>query len=757
MASAKTDLAGIQDLANQFFNRFAGLDRGHGKSTVGVGQSPGGKTEANCETIRSGPTKLLWEKHLEGEIGLGIFPLRDDATCSWGAIDIDVYDGLDHSALERKIALLGLPLLVCRSKSGGAHCYLFMSEPVDATLIQAKLTEWAAALGHSGVEVFPKQTKLASKKEFGNWLNMPYQDGNRSVRYGIGEDGKRITPAAFLDLADARAISGAELENIASPKKPNSQVKEAASGPIPEGKRHATLVSKAGKFRTISLEHEDIEIALLNINGQFCVPPMEAKEVRQIVKSVCKYPAGPQGTPLTDTGNGLRLVDAYGSDLRYCAVWKKWMIWRGQRWEQDGLHKIFMLAKQTAVEILQETKQALIEGNDQAKAIGNWAFKSQDRTRLEAMVWAAQSELAVTPDVFDRDVMLLNFRNGTLDLGSMNFRNHDRDDLITKMVPVEFDPEAVCPHWESFVDRIMDGDESLVAFLRRAIGYSLTGDVGEQCLFILYGGGANGKSTLIETISKMLDGYACKSEMSSFLEKKNESVSNDIARLKGARFVSAVEAGRGKRLNEPLIKEITGGDTISARFLFREFFDFRPEFKLFLATNARPEIQGVDEAIWRRVYLLPFDVFIPAAERDKGLLKKLEAELPGIMNWALEGCRAWQLQGLAPPGRVLAATAEYRADMDLLADFLLTKCSRGLNEDGLDSSGNELIAPVADVFASYCTWCFENGEDAVQRKTFGTMLRERGIRGENKRINGTVKRVYLGLALRDPAERDMPF
>jgi len=202
-------------------------------------------------------------------------------------------------------------------------------------------------------------------------------------------------------------------------------------------------------------------------------------------------------------------------------------------------------------------------------------------------------------------------------------------------------------------------------FMQRAVGYALTGDVGEQCLFVMWGTGANGKSTFVETLHALLGDYAQKAEMRTLLHRDTDTVRNDLARLRGARLVSAVEIGRGKRLNEELVKELTGGDTITARFLVREYFEFRPEFKLFLAVNHKPQIHGTDEAIWRRVKLVPFNVYIPPEERDKALGGKLRAELPGILNWALEGCLEWQRGGLREPEEVIAATADYRREQDL--------------------------------------------------------------------------------------------
>jgi putative DNA primase/helicase len=227
-------------------------------------------------------------------------------------------------------------------------------------------------------------------------------------------------------------------------------------------------------------------------------------------------------------------------------------------------------------------------------------------------------------------------------LHKATLRKHRREDLITKLAPVDYVPQAQCPEWEKFLDRIMAGNRALIAFLQRAVGYALTGDTREQVLFVLYGTGANGKTTFLETVRAMLGDYAMHTNFSAFLQSEHSTARNDLARLAGARFVSASEVQGGRRLSEDVIKQITGGDTVTARYLYHEFFEYRPQCKLFLAVNHRPVIRGTEHAIWRRVHLIPFTVTIPNEEQDKTLGEKLRAELPGILNWATQGCRDWQ-------------------------------------------------------------------------------------------------------------------
>ena len=287
------------------------------------------------------------------------------------------------------------------------------------------------------------------------------------------------------------------------------------------------------------------------------------------------------------------------------------------------------------------------------------------------------------------------------------------------------------------------GTADLIAYLQRLVGYTLTGLTGEQMMAIPYGSGANGKSTLLETIAGLLGDYAQQTPSETLVATKNRGIPNDLARLRGARFVSAVETGEGNRLAESLVKQMTGGDRIAARFLYQEVFEFTPAFKLFLATNHKPVIRGTDAAIWRRIHLIPFDVTIPEAERDPNLKAKLAAEASGILNWALEGCRTWQREGLQPPTEVRAATAEYRGEMDVLAAFLEDQC--------VEQAGAKVQS--SKLYAAYKTWCDENGEYAVSNKAFSLRLRERGV--ENMRKSSGMHWLGLGL-LADPSRLLQP-
>lgn len=270
----------------------------------------------------------------------------------------------------------------------------------------------------------------------------------------------------------------------------------------------------------------------------------------------------------------------------------------------------------------------------------------------------------------DTHPWLLNVANGTLDLRTGQLRPADRADLLTKAAPVVYAPTATCPQWEAFLDRILGGDKELIRYVQKAASYSLTGLDTEECFFVLHGVGQNGKSTLVETLSALLGtDYAQQATPDLLMQKKQDRHATELAVLRGARLVASVETGQGKRLNESLIKSMTGGDRIRANFMHQETFEFRPEFKVWLSTNHKPVITGTDLGIWQRIRLIPFNVQIPDNERDGAFKTRLResAALSGILNWAIEGALLWQQEGLKPPQAVTEATQAYREEMDVLA------------------------------------------------------------------------------------------
>jgi len=448
---------------------------------------------------------------------------------------------------------------------------------------------------------------------------------------------------------------------------------------------------------------------------------------------------------LSELGNAERLVARHGNDVRFCHEWGKWLIWSGTHWQIDLTGEVERRAKETVRSMYAEA--AKIEDEEQRAAVAKFAARSETSRAITAMVNLAKTEqeIPVLSDQLDSDTWLLNCKNGTLDLRTGKLRPHNRKDYITRFVPIEYDPMADFVGWAQFLNRIMDGNEELVSFLQRAIGYSLTGSTREQCLFMPYGSGANGKSTFLEAIAEMLAGYAQRTPTDTLMAKDTSGISNDIARLKGARFVVASEVEEGRRMAESLVKQMTGSEKLTARFMRAEFFEFTPHFKLWVGTNHKPVIRGTDMAIWRRIKLIPFNVTIPPEERDKDLPGKLRKELPGILNWAVEGCIDWLQNGLGEPEEVTKATDEYRSEMDVLTRFI-TDCCTTNTQRSIKSSV---------LYKKYAEWSRDNNEFTLSQTKFNAKLVEKGF----KKLNRSSGYYWEDISIVDEASDDeeIPF
>jgi putative DNA primase/helicase len=442
----------------------------------------------------------------------------------------------------------------------------------------------------------------------------------------------------------------------------------------------------------------------------------------------------------TDLGNGERFADRHRNDVRYCYQLSSWYYFDGKRWAKDDAGYVMRLAKETARSIFGEAQNA--EDGDRAKALGKWALSSQSAARLEAMLKLAESEptIPVALEDFDADPMLLNCLNGTVDLRTGQLREHRRGDHITKIAPVEYGPRAPAPTFERFLKRIQPSAE-VRGFLRRSVGYSITGDVREDVLFFLHGLGANGKSTLTNALLEALGDYGGAAAPDLLLIKRSAHPT-ELADLLGRRLVVSQEIEHGQRLAESLVKQITGRDQIKARYMRGDFFEFPPTHKVFLAANHKPAVRGTDHAIWRRIKLIPFDVTIPDAEKDTKLPEKLRSELAGVLAWAVRGCVEWQEDGLGEPEEVTKATAEYRDEEDILGRFLEECCI--VHKAARVGS--------ATLYKRFKDWCDEAGESANgtnwSQKVFSGELLTRGFeigRGTSDPFKGRM--VVLGVGL----------
>ena len=534
-------------------------------------------------------------------------------------------------------------------------------------------------------------------------------------------------------LEDAATIPQEVLALAQERSKNHEHVTGDVNGRIQDGERKATLVSLAGSMRTRGMSIPSIRAALEVDNEHRCVPPLEPNEIEDILASAAKWETGTFAEHLTDLGNARRLVRQHGQDMRYCHQ-NGWLVWDGRRWACDDTGVVQRYAKDTVRRIYAEATASPDEG--QRKAIADHARKSESEARIKAMISLAESEseVVVRHDDLDCDPWLLNVENGTLNLRTDEIRKHKQEDLITRLVSVPYDSNATCLGWLKFLERVTGDNPELIRFFQKAVGYSLTASTREQCFFILYGTGANGKSTFLNIIASLLGDYAKQTRTETLLIKRGDAIPNDIARLACARFVSAVETESGQRLAEGLVKQMTGGDKLTARFLHKEYFEFEPTFKLWLAVNHKPRIQGTDHAVWRRIRLVPFTVTIPETERDPDLGEKLKQDLPGILAWAVQGCSLWKSEGIKPPEAVKAATTEYREESDTIVSFIEECCE----------TGSKCEVTKADLYEGYVEWCKKCGERAVSKREFGIRLVEKGYSDDRTKKGRYWKGLELG-------------
>lgn len=459
-------------------------------------------------------------------------------------------------------------------------------------------------------------------------------------------------------------------------------------------------------------------------------PPKPKKPKLELVPAIA---AGEHADNFTDLGNAQRMARLYGDRIRYVAEFKKWLLWDGHRWQICGSSAIFTLAIETIRSMVSEALK--VDDFLLREKIIKHSLASESAAKLKAMIEIAEKlpGIPVQQHLLDTDHFKLNLLNGTLDLKTGMLHDPCREDYNTKQAAVEFDPSAKCPTWEKFLHRIMDGKTELIRYIQKAVGYSLSGATSQQCMYIAHGNGSNGKSTFIKTIESVLHDYSIHCPATTLMVKQ-EGISNDVARLRGSRFVAAVETDEGKRLAESLVKELTGGDVITSRFLYGEFFEFTPCFKIWLACNHKPVIRGSDMAIWRRVKLIPFAVTIPQSEWDLQLSEKLAMEKAGILNWMLAGCLAWQREGITDPPEVQAATSGYRKEMDLIGSWIDEACICLASVD----------ARASLLYDNFKAWCDDNGEWVMSNRMFGMKLAERGY----TKIQRNTGAHYTGIAVK---------
>jgi putative DNA primase/helicase len=428
-----------------------------------------------------------------------------------------------------------------------------------------------------------------------------------------------------------------------------------------------------------------------------------------------------EAPPFSDEDLALRFAALHVYTMRHVAMWGRWLKWTGKVWAKDEKKSAFSLSRQVCRAASRECPPKAAKSIASAKTVAAVERLAQ-----------ADPRLATTVDVWDADAWLLNTPDGVVDLRTGKLRAHSSGDYMTQITAVG--PGGDCPRFKAFMNEVMAGDEEMVAFVQRVLGYCLTGDISEEAIFFLHGTGQNGKGVLTSTIEWILADYCKSANDELFTQTHNDRHPTEVARLQGARMVLVTEVEEGKRWAEAKLKKLTGGDTLTAHFMRQDFFQFKPRFKPLISGNHKPQIKSVDVAMRRRLNLITFSVTIPPEKRDNELKTKLRAEGPGILQWMIEGCLAYQRIGLAAPQSVVDATDLYFKDEDSIAGWIEERCEVG---KGLKDAASKL-------FASWKHFAEKAGLYAGNTKRFKAEMSRLGYC--EKRLSFGI--VYEGLSTR---------
>jgi putative DNA primase/helicase len=660
-----------------------------------------------------GAVRLWWNEHPNANIGI-----KTGKDSNLIVLDVDGQEGL---ASLKALGLSETGTLSVRTGSGGLHLYY----------------QW------------PGHPVRNSAGKLGKGLDIRGDGG-----YTIGPPSRHVSGQLYKWQADLDHFAIAPLpETLAKLITTSTRraVNAKTETKVKSGGRNVYLTSVAGTLWNRLTNQETLRQALYVVNQRECDPPLSDREVDTIAASISKKPTG---NPLAAFGQtefdyARRMALFHSGEIHYVKSMKRWLIWTGSYWLYDDTSNVAMKAR--TKDMLSATLHAagtLTDSSPEEQARKRSDFRDAVKRRetkrtVDALIdlTASEPEISITPDALDTSPWLFNVKNGTLDLARGTLQPHAPAQLITKVSPVVFDEKATAPQWERFISQIFNGDDELSAYVQRVLGYMLTGDTREQQFWIAIGGGANGKSTVMRTMLRVLgegdSGYGATTQFSTFDADNRNEYGNDLAALKGKRAVFAIETERERNLAEARVKSITGGDAISCRFLYGEYFSFRPEFKCWLVVNHTPNVRNQDRGIWRRLKWVPFSVNFEETE-DKELSVKLSEELPGILNWLLTGLRQWQTIGMAEPDSVKQATEDVRRDSDIFGQWLEERTTK--------AEGAKTAA--TDLYWDYRAWSEERGElkYVLGHKYFGISLAERGYTRKHT-MQGNV---WLGIALVSP-------
>ncbi|MGO9120492.1 MAG: phage/plasmid primase, P4 family [Desulfomonilaceae bacterium] len=679
------------------------------------GKHPHIKDNLQAATADSEQITKWWSKWPTANIGIATGPAS-------GVFVLD-QDGSEGEAALNALEQTHGPLAVTwRSETGrGQHVYFLYPEGTAIKSSSGKIGTGLDIRGAKASVVAPPSRHHSGRRY--EWIASP-------------ESAPLADAPEWLIQAATDDERPANHSTVAS----NQDLAQVLNG-LPHGQRDDSINRYVWSRLGRGMSVDEVKVLVLEA-AKNCNPPLDEAEALEKVDRALAKLKHEQNFNLTDMGNAQRLANLFGNRIHF-SKHLGWLVYDGRRWAADNESRVQWFAKETVRQLYAEA--SLEADEDRRKALAALAMKCESASRIAAMVQLLPSEpgISVTHEMFDRDKMLLNVANGTLDLHSGQLRAHSPSDLITKLALVEYNPEAKCEGWEKFLLEIMDGNHELVSFLQRLLGYGLTGETKEQVWIFLWGKGENGKGTLLAAVANVLGDYAVNTPAETFLETSGGSIRNDLARLRGARLVTASEP-MGKKFDPAVLKSFTGQDPITARFLHREFFEYLPEGKLFFSANHRPDIRDTSHGFWRRVILVPFNRVFSGAEKDDSLRERLQAEASGILNWLIQGCLDWQASGLNAPEDIRLAVADYRSETDVLADFLDSCCETGPGQ----------TVTVKDLFDSYKTYCEDKSvRKALSKQKFNEDLLARPYI-KRDRIGIARIHTWIGIGLKGEASQD---
>jgi len=692
---------------------------------IGKGKKPFSKWQLRSEAIK----RLPWcaEQNAQGynvyfsacpRSGLG---RRKDADVPYGRSTWADFDHVSPEEAEQRIRDAGLPIPTFVINSGhGTHAWWIFGEEIAPEKVR-DLNDRAAKLLNSDPSV----------KNVGRIMRLPSFINKKppEAECYIVSTGEVVDLCAFETALSNSSTKTAEATTNSLQAGLEGHTLLAGDDPIPEGKRNESLFRLACGMRAKGHEESQIHTQISTINGIRCKPPLPDDELANIATSAASYAPGKEGSRyrLNDIGNGKRLADSARGKYLYCPEFKEWYHFDGTRWS-NAFGGIEQKTKEVIDGMYDEVKAA-----DQSDLFKHAKSSSQE-SHFNAMIRLARTERGMWRPIsqFDRDPILLNLPNGTLNPSTGELRPHSPDDYITMITNVSYDVDATCPTFDSFMTRIFNGDLEMILYMQAFAGYCLTGDVSERMMAMWYGNGRNGKTTLAKLLQKMLGDYATTASTSVVLRAPAQSDKTyDIARLKGKRFVTMSESDENHRMSEARMKNVTGNEEIVCRYLYKNPFVFHPNFKLVLLSNYQPEVSAYDQAVWDRIHPVGFDVRIPDEEKDLKLDEKLWEEAPGVLNWAIQGCLRWQAEGLKKPFKVEQAASEYRESYNTIGRFIDDCCQRG------GRVANK------DLYLTYVKWCDGWESTPSSNKEFGKVLSRLGY--IIKKSNGVNYRVGLEL------------